>query len=315
MKDKIQVLNSYVFLFSEQWTFTIGSSLSSLSWLNKSSANKTSLPGSHPCDGRDGTLLILLLPPFISCGWIYFLCIRICFVIKGTTISRVFHYKTLRETNSIPYPSTKQKRCIFQLLRIKLASSWHTSGTSKHSLDVCNVLHFEANKNIIWLHTANNLISLLWDTGASGHKVLFASTELDLFIISSSLKLRVYGCFKWLSEQCLCIKRHLERALARKIQQHSGLCFCFVFLQIPLEFAVLSVQLKFISLSNSEDKPCGLVYSLNWPYPAGSLHVYIFIYSKSCESKAICIYFTHLDWSAECGFFVWIFPFFSTFIE
>ena len=103
---------------------------------------------------------------------------------KDNHFTCVFHYKTLRETNSIPYPSTKQKRCIFQLSRIKLASSWHTSGTSKHSLDVCKiVLHFEANKNIIWLHTANNLISLLWDTGASGHKVLFASTELDLFII------------------------------------------------------------------------------------------------------------------------------------
>lgn len=45
------------------------------------------------------------------------------------------------------------------------------------------VLHFEANKNIIWLHTEYNLISLCEIRGAWGHKVLFASTELDLFII------------------------------------------------------------------------------------------------------------------------------------
>lgn len=65
-----------------------------------------------------------------------------------------------------------------------MASTWQTSSTSKHSLrrlQDCFALWGKQKYNLVARSVQSDI--LLWDKAAWGHKVLFASAELDLFII------------------------------------------------------------------------------------------------------------------------------------
>lgn len=172
-------------------------------------------------------------------------------------------------------------------------------------------------KNIIWLH---NLKSFLWDKGAWGHRVLFASTELDLFYYHPwNCKYMEILMIEWAISQHqnkIRIRSYKENPTMQRIWR-AALCpqlypFLLLFSPPHSPSGLHSVWLKFISRSNSEDIPWGLVYSLNWPHSPKSLCAYVCnIRSKSWEPKTICIYFTHLDWSIRlrvwfhCKYIFW----------
>lgn len=88
------------------------------------------------------------------------------------------------------FPSVGRVKVLHFLTRGRLnsgaemASSSHTSTTSKDSfrcLQDCFALWGKQKYNLV-AHSVQSDI-LLWDKAAWGHKVLFVSTELDLFII------------------------------------------------------------------------------------------------------------------------------------
>ena len=144
-------------------------------------------------------------------------------------------------------------------------------------LQDCSALWGKQKHNLV-AHSEQSHISL-WDKGTWGHKVLFASSELDLFF--------------YYPRDCLCMEiLMIEWAMSEGWNNNTGydglcrvpscthLCSCFLVLPVPPDSAVHSFQLKFISLSNSVGMPCGLVYSLNWPYPPESF---------------VCLYLSYLQ--------------------
>lgn len=146
-------------------------------------------PGSQPCNGRDFTLLTTF--PASCCtsfhvdGFI-FLCIWI-FGYEKKSENDFIHIFQFR-TNRIPKHQPSQSVAFFTSGRlnwsVEMASSWHTGGTSKHLLRCrqdCFALWGKQKYNLVARGVQSDIF--LWDKGAWGHKVLFASTELDLFII------------------------------------------------------------------------------------------------------------------------------------
>lgn len=142
------------------------------------------------------------------------------------------------------------------------------------------------------------------------------------------MKLQVYGNSKWLSEPFsrhqnkIRIRSYKEKKKSRNTGNTLGcdaspavpICApVFSASQSPPECAH-SLRLQFISLSNSEDIPRGLVYSLKWPYsPKTFVFLFVLKYpqSKSWQPETIWMYFTHLDWSIipERGSIVYIYFF------
>lgn len=113
------LLQKCMFSIFRTMAIAINSSLSLLSWLNKSSVNKTSVPGSHPCEGRDYTLTIVL-PSFQPHAAPYFMWMDLFLVYLDVWFQKVNYFTLPVFFSTGDKPSTEWECCRFPILSMKL---------------------------------------------------------------------------------------------------------------------------------------------------------------------------------------------------